>query len=54
MLVALSVCNAGLPRCLRVKMDPVPAAQGSGSGDVDESLYSRQLYVMGHDAQVSW
>lgn len=32
-------------------MDPVPAAQGSGSGDVDESLYSRQLYVMGHDAQ---
>ncbi|CAM9805042.1 unnamed protein product, partial [Discosporangium mesarthrocarpum] len=22
-----------------------------GDGDVDESLYSRQLYVMGHEAQ---
>lgn len=32
-------------------MPPDPAEGGSG-GDVDESLYSRQLYVMGHEAQV--
>lgn len=32
-------------------MPPDPS-DGGTSGDVDESLYSRQLYVMGHDAQV--
>ncbi|CAM9515783.1 unnamed protein product [Ascophyllum nodosum] len=31
-------------------MPPAPAAEGGGSA-VDESLYSRQLYVMGHEAQ---
>lgn len=31
-------------------MPPDPA-EGGGAG-VDESLYSRQLYVMGHEAQV--
>lgn len=36
----------------RVKtMPPATAAEGGGSA-VDESLYSRQLYVMGHEAQV--
>lgn len=29
------------------------AADGVNSSGVDESLYSRQLYVMGHEAQVS-
>ena len=23
---------------------------GNGNADIDESLYSRQLYVLGHDA----
>lgn len=26
------------------------AANGSLGGDIDESLYSRQLYVLGHEA----
>ena len=26
------------------------AANGSGNGEIDESLYSRQLYVLGHEA----
>lgn len=34
-------------------MAPDPA-EGNGSADVDESLYSRQLYVMGHEAQVRY
>lgn len=29
------------------------AAGETGSGDVDEGLYSRQLYVLGHAAQRS-
>lgn len=29
------------------------AADGTNSSGVDESLYSRQLYVMGHEAQVN-
>ena len=34
-------------------MPPDPAeGGGSGVAGVDESLYSRQLYVMGHEAQV--
>lgn len=37
-------------------MPPDPAEgggkDGKGPSRVDESLYSRQLYVMGHEAQV--
>lgn len=29
------------------------ATDGTNSSGVDESLYSRQLYVMGHEAQVN-
>lgn len=34
-------------------MPPDPEEGGGGSA-VDESLYSRQLYVMGHEAQVQY
>jgi hypothetical protein len=34
------------------KMDTKMAdAHSNVEGDIDESLYSRQLYVMGHEAQ---
>ncbi|CAN0516141.1 unnamed protein product, partial [Laminaria digitata] len=32
--------------------DPAEGGEGGGASKVDESLYSRQLYVMGHEAQV--
>lgn len=33
--------------------DPAQGGEATGSNSgVDESLYSRQLYVMGHEAQV--
>ena len=34
-----------------VNMDDAQAAGGESKGEIDEGLYSRQLYVMGHEAQ---
>lgn len=49
-----------IPQCAavqrRVRTMPLGSSEGdegAGGSAVDDKLYSRQLYVMGHEAQVS-